>query len=304
MSFVLGLDAGGTKTLAALAEPSGRVVQVLHGGGLDPNEVPDWEDRLTALLSGLGPVAAALGLPVHGEIPAISARQTALGEGLFGSSCLVVNDVAVAFEGALGGADGVLILAGTGSMAWARGPHGQVRVGGWGHAFGDEGSAFWLGREALALVSQHLDGRRSEALFSESLLKRLEIRKDELNSWVYQPDGFRARVASVARKVAVLADTDVTAQGLVGAAADHLARHIGAASQQSGSSDWTYAGGLFQSARLVDEVAKRVGSKPKTPVLPPLGGAILLAARQAGWHTDTNFITTLAQSLAEQAARR
>ncbi len=111
--------------------------------------------RDLAALVDVGPVdAAVLGLPYFSEVPAISARQSAVAVAALGAGACVMNDVAVAFEGALGGDEGVLVLAGTGSMGWARGPAGVVRVGGWGDVFGDEGSAFWIGREALALVSR------------------------------------------------------------------------------------------------------------------------------------------------------
>ena len=158
MEIVLGLDGGGTKTEIALVARDGQVVRFLAGPGLDPM-AGDWEARLAAMATGLGPVrAAVLGLPYFSEVAEISARQQAVASRLFGTAAQVRNDVDVAFEGALGGQDGVLILAGTGSMAWARGAAGTARAGGFGDAFGDEGSANWIGRIALNLVSRHLDG--------------------------------------------------------------------------------------------------------------------------------------------------
>jgi glucosamine kinase len=171
MDHVLGLDSGGTKTLAVVADRSGRVVAAANGEGLDPTAHDQWQARLAAMIAPFGPVVAAtLGLPFHGEIAEISAQQQAVAKSLVGEQAQVVNDVAVAFEGALAGQDGILILAGTGSMAWARGRHGTVRVGGWGDAFGDEGSAYWIGREALGLVSQHLDGRADSPAFADGIL--------------------------------------------------------------------------------------------------------------------------------------
>ena len=69
-----------------------------------------------------------------------------------------MNDVEAAFVGAFAGRPGVLLLAGTGSMAWGSDGTRQVRTGGWGEGFGDEGSAYWIGRRALGLASQALDG--------------------------------------------------------------------------------------------------------------------------------------------------
>ncbi|MGO7755646.1 BadF/BadG/BcrA/BcrD ATPase family protein, partial [Rhizobium ruizarguesonis] len=71
----------------------------------------------------------------------------------------VLNDVDAANLGAFAGEQGILILSGTGSMAWARNSKGQsARTGGWGDLIGDEGSRHWIGQKALNLVSQSLDG--------------------------------------------------------------------------------------------------------------------------------------------------
>ena len=99
---------------------------------------------------------------------------------------MVVNDVRVAFDGAFACGPGALILSGTGSMAWAslgrpNSPH--VRVGGWGDLFGDEGSGYWIGREALTLVSRHLDGRASVPAFAEGLLAAIGVTAEHLLDW-------------------------------------------------------------------------------------------------------------------------
>ena len=302
IGLVLGLDGGGSKTFAATADPSGRIVAAVAGAGIDPTTGPDWEEGLAALIAPLGPVdAAVLGLPFHGEIPAISARQVAVAKALAGPQARVLNDVAVAFSGALAGQDGVLILAGTGSMAWARGPQGEVRCGGWGNAFGDEGSAFWIGREALALVSQHLDGRQNAPAFATGLLARLHLDAAGLIGWVYDQPLQRARIASVAVHVSGLAAAgEGHAQTLLDRAAGHLA-DLGLAAGKAGGAAlplcWSYAGGVFQNEYLRDRVASRLAGPPIPPRLPPLGGGLLLAARAAGWPIDSAFLSRLATSL-------
>ena len=156
---ILGVDGGGTKTDAALVDASGAVLRRWRLPGTDPMAGPGWEDVLHGLAAETGAVPAVLGLPCHGEIARISARQIAVGAALFGAGTRVINDVEAGFEGAFAGGEGVLILAGTGSMAWARGPLGSCRIGGWGEPFGDEGSAWWIGRAARALATRQLDGR-------------------------------------------------------------------------------------------------------------------------------------------------
>ena len=298
---ILGLDSGGTKTLAALADRSGTVVDLTFGAGLDPTADPAWPERLAAIVTPLGPVdAAVLGLPFHGEMAALSARQTQVAQDLLGAAAVVLNDVAVAFEGAFGGSDGVLILAGTGSMAWAQGPNGTTRSGGWGAAFGDEGSAHWIGREALALVSMDLDGRQPCAAFGHGLLQALGIGPDDLIGWAYGQTNPRETIASVARHVAALAATDPDAQALMRRAAAHLTALGQATARSCGAVAplrWSYAGGVFSDPVLRQTVAAQLGSEPVRPGLPPVGGALLLAARTAGWTVDAKFTQRLNASL-------
>ena len=121
---VLGLDGGGSKTILALASRDGSIAALHRGAGLDPHDNPDWRDDLAGMVRAIGPRSAelrraVLGLSCHTEAKAVSDTQTAWVDSLFAVPSHVLNDVHVAFEGALAGRAGVLALAGTGSMAWA-----------------------------------------------------------------------------------------------------------------------------------------------------------------------------------------
>ncbi|MEO8240871.1 MAG: BadF/BadG/BcrA/BcrD ATPase family protein [bacterium] len=297
MERVLGLDGGGSKTLVAVATRDGQVLAMRRGPGLDPTAGGDWERDMAAMVD-MGPVVAAvLGLPYFSEVPAISARQTAVALAALGPGAEVINDVAVAFAGALGGGEGVLILAGTGSMGWARGPAGVVRVGGWGDVFGDEGSAFWIGREALALVSRQLDGRVAGE-FADALLAEMGVARDELIDWTYSQSAPRAAVAGVARHVAALAARPEAAAILKRAAAELilLAEAAGRTAGLAPGFQWSYAGGVFANGDVLGHVTAELGP-PVAPRLPPVGGAVLAAARKAGWDTGPAFVATLVTTL-------
>ena len=301
---MLGMDGGGTKTVVAVAGSGGQVIAVTQGPGLDPTAGQDWAARMTALLQPFAPVkAAVIGLPYFSEVPAISARQTAVARSVLGPGALVMNDVAVAYEGALGGAEGVLLLSGTGSMAWSRGPLGVVRCGGWGDVFGDEGSAYWIGREALTRVSRHLDGRQSAPGLAAGILTALGIQGSDLIEWTYGQAQPRAAVAALARQVDALAAVDADAAEIIGLAAGHLvdlARAAARASEAPPEAGWSFAGGVFRSTHVRDAVTAAMGRPPLAPRLPPVGGAVLVAARRAGWQVDDRFIATLAVSLAQK----
>lgn len=299
MTRVLGIDGGGTKTDAVVADRAGRVVWRQRVAGLDPTSGTDWEGLLTGLAQACGPVAqAALGLPYHGEIADISARQHALAVQLFGSSVTVENDVALAFEGALAGADGVLVLAGTGSMAWARGPLGTHRVGGWGDLFGDEGSAYWIGREALARISRELDGRETATGFAQAMLQQMGITADGLSAWAYA-EAPRPRIAGLATEVSAVARAgNGVARGLMQAAGQELGCLGQTAARLCGNHDrWSFAGGVMADPTVLATLTAAMGTPPMDPALPPVGGAVLAAAKAAGWTTGSTFLNRLKQEL-------
>lgn len=298
-ALVLGIDGGGTKTEAVVVDAGGHVVWRDRTKGLDPTAGPDWELTLKDLAQRAGPVVqAALGLPYHGEIAEISRRQVRVATQLFGPAALVANDVALAFDGALAGADGVLVLAGTGSMAWARGPLGTHRVGGWGDLFGDEGSAYWIGREALALISRALDGRDPDEGFARQMLDRIGIPAEGLSAWAYA-EGARARIAGLSAEVSALAQAgDPVARRLMQAAGAELGQLGRTAARLCGAHDrWSHAGGVMADPTVLATLTAAMGTPPRPPVLPPVGGAVLAAAKAAGWSPGPAFLRRLTQEV-------
>jgi N-acetylglucosamine kinase len=303
MNMVLGLDSGGTKTIATVVDPSGRILRHWSGPGFDPMHGDGWTDELASaaafLCEGVQPAAAVLGLPVHGEVEAISERQCTVASKVFSCPHLVLNDVEVAFDGAFAGDDGVLLLAGTGSMAWAKVDGESLRIGGWGNAFGDEGSAFWIGREALSLAAQALDGRIAAPGFAGAVIAASSVDPFRLIEWAYGQENQRAAFAGLAETVSRLADgSDTTAMDLLRAAGTALAAHGRAARAKLGrpALAWSYGGGVFGSTIILQQIMLRLGP-PVLPKLPPVGGAVWRAARLAGWDAGPAFISTLANSL-------
>jgi N-acetylglucosamine kinase len=303
MSFVLGLDSGGSKTFGAVADARGIVLRTWKGPGLDPMGAADWQHLLQQavgeLCAGEAPAAAMLGLSMHGEIEAVSASQQKAVGALLTCPHLTLNDVEVAYDGAFPGADGVLMLAGTGSMAWMKLGGNSARIGGWGDAFGDEGSAFWIGREALSVASQQLDGRRDGSSFAEGILSACGCSADSLIDWAYGQSSLRAAVARLASHVDQMAEAgDDVAIALLQQAAEMLTRHVEAARRKLGNASlqWSYAGSVFKSRTVVRHLTSRLGS-PVLPRLPPVGGALWRAAVLADWPAGEGFIRALSQSL-------
>ncbi|AHF75819.1 ATPase BadF/BadG/BcrA/BcrD type [Sodalis praecaptivus] len=313
MNLVMGVDSGGTKTLLALANRQGDLAGYWQGKTLDPAADPHWDTALDHLLRQAAPLlprlaAASFGLPRHGEMEEDSRRQEQVIARLISVPAQVDNDVRIAFDGALGGEAGVLILAGTGSMAWSsrnRPRDRHYRVGGWGEDIGDEGSAYWIGLQAITAVCRHLDGRTDAPALCQTLCQHFDIVPDQLITWFF---GLgmqrRERVASLARPVAALAEAgDVAAQTLLHQAAAQLAEQLLAAWGRldlPGPPRWSYAGGVFNSSLMRNAVSESVGRPPAPPRLPPVGGALLRAALQAGWQVDDGWIDRLARQLNQQ----
>ena len=311
---VLGVDGGGTKTLAAVADRDGAVVAFAQGLDTNPLDQPRWRDHLAAVvrgaLVGVDPAtlaAAAFGLPVHGEVAALSAEQQGLAQQLVGAAS-VRNDVHTAHEGAFAGGPGVLLLAGTGSMCWAADAAGRVvRVGGWGDGFGDEGSAYWIGHAGLVRTARILDGRAEGAAFAQAILDAVGVPEadtpDGLLRWFYEHPSRRPGVAALAATVDRLAPGDRVAGDLLAEACDALALHVTTARRRLGlphPGPWCFVGGVAQSRTVRDGLTARLLSPPSTPMLPPIGGAVWRAANDAGWRPDRAWVARLADDLSHR----
>ena len=89
---------------------------------------------------------------------------------------LVVNDALVALEAGAPGEPGVVIISGTGSIAYGRNAAGEAaRSGGWGYVLGDEGSGYWIGRAALRAVLREADERGPKTALTPLLLEHFGV---------------------------------------------------------------------------------------------------------------------------------
>ncbi|MGZ9810211.1 N-acetylglucosamine kinase [Pseudoroseicyclus sp. H15] len=313
MSLILGIDSGGTKTLALAVDHDGKVVRASTGPGLDPTGSAAPEAELRAALSAIraqtGEVeAATLGLAYHTELAEISRMQSAVAAEVLGGGARVLNDVDIAHRGVFQGQEGILCLAGTGSMAWAVGPNGTARAGGFGPLIGDEGSAYDIGRRALQLLSHEADGRRPASPFGATLSSALGIPPEGLIDWIYTHPSPRAGVADVARTVSALAaEGDAQAQTLLTGAAAELAAAARAAAGQAGlgqGAPWATGGSVFRDAVFSQALTEHMGSAPKQGGLPPVGGALIDAAKRAGWPVTPDFTGRLGAAIQTHLSKK
>jgi glucosamine kinase len=308
VDLLAALDGGGTKTRGAIADVAGHVVLTPAEPGCNPQDNPDWAAVLRRALAHLpgGVAQVALGMPGFGEVPSTDRTVLALTAEILPGRIAVLNDVAMAYRGAFPDGGGALVLAGTGSMAMALGPAGLVRTGGWGDAFGDEGSAFWIGRAALALAARMEDGRTHPTRFAAALRDALGTREADgpfaLLAWVMSQPHPRSAIASVARHVDALAEAgDPDAVTLLDMATAELHLHLTTAGRLAALAppfDWAVAGSVFRSATVLRALTRRMGTDPVPARLDALGGGLRLAAKAAGWPADALWISKIAASLA------
>jgi len=245
MTPVVGVDGGGTHTRAVIVDEEGRELGRAQSRGAVVSAESAGEavravsEAVRAAAERAGatlPVRAMwAGLAGAGLEAAKLAVARELGAAGLAEGVVVGTDVEAAFHDAFGTGPGVLLIAGTGSIAWARSAAGEaVRVGGWGERLGDEGSGFAIGMEALRAVTRAEDGRGPRTALRGSLLERLGFdRVDALISWV--AEATKGDVAGLVPLVTrVSAAGDEVAVGLLATAVADLSAHLGAVLERAG----------------------------------------------------------------------
>jgi glucosamine kinase len=181
----------------------------------------------------------------------------------------VQADATIAMDDAFGDNAGVLVIAGTGSVAFSRAPDGRLeRCGGWGPNIGDEGSAAWLGRRALSVVTAAHDGREPETALTGAVLTALELESlDDLIPWA--ADATPGALATLAPVVAQVASTgDLRANALISFCVEELALHVRTLARrcfvdERAAIPVALAGGLLSKGALV---RKRLEQRLKSAV--------------------------------------
>ncbi|MDH2388959.1 BadF/BadG/BcrA/BcrD ATPase family protein [Streptomyces sp. HNM0663] len=238
MTWVLGVDSGGSGLRAALA-PADDITRAETAVSDEPVRIgPDGVDAghlLRQLLpmvrsllgrAGGGHVASAvigaagtasLGGPLRARLP--GALRADLGV----RSTALAADGVTAYAGALGQRPGAVVAAGTGVIALGTDLSGWRRADGWGHLLGDAGGGAWIGRAGLEAALRAHDGRRGG---SAALLSHAEAAfgpADELPERLYPRPDRPAVLASFAPRVAACAEDDPVAAGILAEAARHIA---------------------------------------------------------------------------------
>jgi N-acetylglucosamine kinase-like BadF-type ATPase len=298
--YLLGVDGGATKTLAAVLDLERRSLHVGRSGPSNEDAVGARAavqailDAAGAALEGAGIGDDVLGAAVLAVAGTDTASVTRNLHEARGEGWIVVNDVVGAWATATGGEPGVGAIAGTGSNVFGVGEGGRSwRTGGWGHLFGDEGSGYWLGAESIRAALRYRDGsgpatglgdaareffgcetvEAVAALAYSKPLKKGEISAFAIETVELAESGDEVAVEIVARGATLLAEQIVTVierTGLHGAFPIGL---IGSAFK---------AGEIYLEPLRGRVLSAAPDARMSSVEMPPAGGSLLLAAIACG----------------------
>ena len=304
----LGVDGGGTKTEFVLIDADGQV-RGRHQGPTSYYLQTGFDGLNHVLSAGVQAVTAAaqaktsdithafFGLPAYGEDSEVQPLLDVMPEAVLGHRRYICgNDMICGWAGSLAGADGINIVAGTGSIGYGERLSKSARAGGWGELFSDEGSAYWIAVQGLNVFSRMSDGRMAKGPL-HSLFKShfdLAVDLDLCGKVLGQGTPSRDTIAALSRIVAEAAQSgDAEARRIFAQAAAELALIIDAIRQAIGYTNdeavrVSYSGGVFNSGDLVLSPLRRdlanfsARYQLTAPELAPSLGAALYAARTAG----------------------
>ncbi|MDX2029449.1 MAG: BadF/BadG/BcrA/BcrD ATPase family protein [Blastocatellia bacterium] len=300
--YWLGIDGGGTNCRAAVVDDAGKVCgegradaanfirvgletairhvrqsveQACAQAGIEPSQIS----------------AACIGLAGTSHPDHHRQMLTALKEALPIPEIALETDARVALAGATGNLPGIVIIAGTGSIACGINARGRfARAGGWGPTMGDEGSGSYIGRRALEAIVMAYDYRGEPTAMMEPILRHFGVSSPpELPPVIYDaPDRALREIAQLS-KIAVKAaqDGDPVAKAILRDAAVELAKAATAVIEQlrmeGDSFQVAYVGGVFEAGELIlaplrEEILKVApNARIEPPIDPPVIGAVRMA---------------------------
>ena len=307
---ILAVDGGATKTAVTVRKRDGTIL--FEGQGEGSNYQTTGADRvkevLLDLLIGVKEVLPVIqvDIAVFALAGIDSERDESIVRGIVEEVCrlsglqagklIVENDAQATLLGVTGFKPGALLISGTGSIAFAHDGKGNIfRSGGWGHRAGDEGSGYWMGREAMRAVFRMEDGRGPLTSLYVDVLEELSLTTiDDLAGWLYRPDYSVDRVA----RLSVIVDRcarqgDCVAVRILEEAATELALLVASILRRSRMEDgecvvYLNGGAVIHSERLRNGLEKRVGKEfPRCRIIhsiePPIENIV-----KRGWGLKSN----------------
>ena len=289
MRLYAGIDAGQSGTVAVIGDETGRVLGRGQAGAADEIGQDAQSTRLRdALRAAYDEAAAAAKLPADARCVRIVAGISGYEGRVYGRApelpcdeLVLLHDAVIAHAGAFEGAPGVIVIAGTGSVAYGVNARGEsVTLGGWGYLFGDEGSAFWFARRALGDAIRDEESGKTNALGRTALQYFDSPSLHALVRSFYAGEISRTKFAGFGRTV--IESGSYVPEG-ARALAELGARTMARIEMQSGPV--AFLGGVSKNPVMKDAIAKALReaapeARQIEPVHDAAAGALLLARKR------------------------
>ena len=308
MPFYLGIDSGGTKTSVAVGNDD-HLLAMVNEGGASPTryDAPTVRKTLHAGIeaacykAGISPTEITYSCVASAGMSVDSSRilvDTIVRE-IVGGQLVVIGDMMVAHEAAFFGAPGVVVIAGTGSIALGINERGEMaRAGGWGPSISDEGSGTWIGRKAVTGLLRSIDAGEATVL-ANSIKDAWHVRTHEelVHKCNTANHNDFARLFPAVQTAA--GEGDVIARDIMTQAGMELAtlgkivaRRLWTRQQRVSVA---MAGGIFHHSATIRQAfyhytkAERADSQLRLTTIPPVLGALAMARRLARKSSDTQL---------------
>jgi N-acetylglucosamine kinase-like BadF-type ATPase len=323
--FYVGVDGGGTKTECVVADDSGRLLGMSVSGPSGYHNI-GVSVALSNLKAGVDAALAEARLKstrvstAFLGLSCIDSRRDA--ERLYGRvgwiarKVLLEDDSSAALAGAFSGGPGIVALSGTGSVVRGMSERGQkVRVGGWGYLIGDDGSAFDIGRQALARTAAATDAARKGKPLCRAVLKDFGVNEpDELIGAVNTQHDPVSRIASLATLVSrVASNGDPVSLEILEDAGTKLAHLVLIAAKRldvlGKPCRVSRIGSVFESKFVSSSFERELRAKWSSleitlPDLRPSVGAVLLAMQADALGTSPKLLAGLRRASEDVQQRR
>ncbi|MFD1362143.1 N-acetylglucosamine kinase [Lentibacillus salinarum] len=321
MSYVIGIDGGGTKTKAVIADMNGKVIAANSTGSTNPNIVSKQKLRhtLEALFNSLEKSSNIPMKYIQFVFAGVSGagnetNKTTLRDIM--ASCLpdgipirIEADTVNALYSGTYGDPGIVQISGTGSITYGVNRHlKHERAGGWGYLFGDEGSGYDIGRQGIIHALKSVDGRGPETVLLPMIYSHFEVTNAQsLIQKIYTASVPKNKISPITEIVFdAYKREDPSAKMILQQAAEEMCLSIGTLYEKlfepGEKTEVVLCGGVFNETSILPKLIKTelqtyTAINVMLPKMPPVGGSIIGAYLMQDRAFDNTVINTIIKTI-------
>ncbi|GAA0590055.1 N-acetylglucosamine kinase [Virgibacillus siamensis] len=315
-SYVIGIDGGGTKTEAVLADDCGNIITTVKVGPTNPNAISEIKllqtfEELFNQLKDRTSVCFKKVTTIFAGISGAASKESSQQIYQIISRCVpswisihIEPDSINALYSGTYGKPGIVQICGTGSITYGMNDnmvHG--RVGGWGHLFGDEGSGYDIGKQGISAALEYFDGRGLETVLLHKFYNEYQAENGrEIIERIYKSSNSK-QIISAASKIVFNAfkEDDIVSKQIILGVSNQIVNNIQTLRKQLfdgcyGNIEVILCGGVFNDQTVLLPIVRRklfasdINLSVIAPKLPPVGGAVAGAFMKSGKELNSKVI--------------